>query len=434
MNRASIALTAAVIACSVVIPSQLAAAGPPSSPGVDARIGKAQWLSAPTADRSFGFDPSVSADGRYVTFTSYSSALEAEHLFVHDRVTGADELVDQSSSGEAANTADTYGQISQDGRYVAFSSYADNLVEGDDNGDGDVFLRDLRDGTTTLVSAALDGTSGSRWSGWSVVSADGHFVVFESTAKDLVKHAPSTPRNFYVRDMTSGVTTLLTAGLDGHGSNGSGIVDDVSGDGRYVVLSSTSTDLTPGEKDKKPDIFWIDRTTDKVIKVSQAMDGGRSDGHSSDASISNDGTTVVFESLADNLVDDDINRVSDVFAWDAETKVITMLSRTRKPLVKSGHSHAPSISPDGRYVAYTAERPRQQVAGLPANCNDNVILRDLDTGTSSVVALFDDGTCGDRPSRNASISGNGYVAYETDTGFDPDDGNLFTDVYETRVF
>jgi Tol biopolymer transport system component len=141
---------------------------------------------------------SLSADGRYVAFVSEASNLvpgdtnadpdnpnAGTDVFVKDRLTGAIERVSTASDGTQANYGGGSPSLSADGRYVAFDSYADNLVPGDTNFASDVFLKDRLTGTIERVSTASDGTQGNNDSGFSTLSADGRYVAFWSNASNL---------------------------------------------------------------------------------------------------------------------------------------------------------------------------------------------------------------------------------------------------------
>jgi acetyltransferase-like isoleucine patch superfamily enzyme len=212
----------------------------------------------------------ISADGRYVAFQSLATDLVAGSdtngiydVFVRDLQTGVTTLVSENAAGTGTGNGASYPPIiSADGRFVAFASFASDLVTGDTNGNmQDVFVRDLQTGTTTLVSENAAGTgSGNGSSQNPVISADGGYVAFLSSASDLVAGDTNGTYDVFVRDLQTGVTTLVSENAAGTGSGNSSSFDPVvSASGNAIAYTSFATDLTAGFVDgngAEPDIFW----------------------------------------------------------------------------------------------------------------------------------------------------------------------------------
>ncbi len=172
--------------------------------------------------------PSISADGRFVAFFSDATNLVAgdtngaDDVFVRDRKQGTTERVSVSSAGEQANAGTVRPpdpSISADGRFVAFESYASNLVAGDTYGTWDVFVRDRSAGTTELVSVSTAGEQGNDGSGDPSISADGRFVAFESSATNLVAGDTNGADDVFVRDRQAGTTELVSVSTAGRQGN-----------------------------------------------------------------------------------------------------------------------------------------------------------------------------------------------------------------------
>jgi len=150
--------------------------------------------------------PSISADGRYVVFNYQADDLVPEDtngdtdVYVRDLQAGTTELVSVSSSGEQGRWTSDYASISSDGRYVAFKSLADNLVTNDTNG-WDLFVRDLQEGTTELINVASSGEQGnSDTIGIPAISDDGRYVAFDSYADNLVGNDTNGSGDGYRQD------------------------------------------------------------------------------------------------------------------------------------------------------------------------------------------------------------------------------------------
>ena len=210
------------------------------------------------------YRPSISADGRFVAFESLSSELVPGDgnltwdVFVHDRATGTTELVSLSSAGAQGNDASWEGKISNDGRYVVFSSYASNLVPRDGNGDLDVFVRDRLLGTTQRVSVASDGTEADHASSQGAMSDDHRYVVFASSAMNLSPVATSGLQHVFAHDMVTGATTLVSMGTGGVDANGTSSTPSISATGRYVSFQSTASNVVAGDANGSTDVFVLD--------------------------------------------------------------------------------------------------------------------------------------------------------------------------------
>jgi Tol biopolymer transport system component len=267
-------------------------------------------------------DLSISADGRYVAFRSWADNLvsgdtnSADDIFVHDRQTGQTSRVSVASDGTQANGDSDDLSISADGRYVAFRSWADNLVSGDTNGEFDVFVHDRQTGQTSRVSVASDGTQGNSHSWAPSVSADGRYVAFNSWANNLVSGDSNGRVDIFVHDRQTGQTNRVSVASDGTQANGDSVWPSISADGRYVAFHAWANNLVSGDTNGWYDIFVHDRQTGQTSRVSVASDGTQGNDDSWSPSISADGHYVAFRSRANNLVSGDTNGRYDVFVHD----------------------------------------------------------------------------------------------------------------------
>ena len=171
--------------------------------------------------------------------------------------------VSVSSDGSQTNGESLGAAIAADGRYVLFTSQATNLVRGDTNGKWDAFMRDLRTGVTSRISVSSDGAEGNDDSGASAISANGRYVVFSSGANNLVRDDTNDNADVFLRDLRAGVTTRVSvAGHNReaiHGKYGSEDSPAISADGRYVAFDSDATDIVPRDTNRRPDVFMRDR-------------------------------------------------------------------------------------------------------------------------------------------------------------------------------
>ena len=230
--------------------------------------------------------PAISADGRYVAFESGSSNLVAgdtngfEDVFVRDLQSGTTQRVSVATGGTQGNGFSSEPAISADGRYVTFSSAASNLVPGDTNGAPDVFVRDRRSGTTQRVSVAAAGTQGNGDSGSSAIGADGRYVAFVSRASNLVPGDTNGTSDVFVRDLQLGTTQRVSVATDGTQADGASFNVAISADGRYVAFDSYASNLAPGDTNQAGDVFVRDLQSGTTQRVSVATDGSQGNGYS----------------------------------------------------------------------------------------------------------------------------------------------------------
>ena len=212
---------------------------------------------------------------------------------------------------------------------MAFESDATDLVVGDTNNFTDVYLRDLQLNTTALVSVKNGGTgSGNGGSYNHSISPDGRFVLFESTANDLVANDGNAHKDIFLRDTLAGTTTLVSANTNGVGGNNHSTLTDYdlpnfTPDGRCVVFQSDATDLAPGSYASLKNIFRRDLVNGTTVLVTQnrfATGSGNSTAFNS--TISTNGNRVGFLSYASDFVALDLNQAGDAFVWDSGAFVV----------------------------------------------------------------------------------------------------------------
>ncbi len=302
--------------------------------------------------------PKLSADGRYVAFESNASNLVAGDtngvmdIFVHDRVTGTTERVSVDSMGAEGNGYSWRSSISGDGRYVAFESSASNLVVWDTNGWGDIFVHDRVTGATERVSVDSFGAEGNGYSYRTSINDDGSYVSFVSDATNLVVGDTNGWGDIFVHDRGTGVTERVSVDSFGTEGNGPCLRSSISDDGRYVSFESSASNLVVGDTNGVQDIFVHDRMTGVTERVSVDSIGTEANGSSGRSSISGNGSSVAFESTASNLVAGDTNGMQDIFVHDRLTGITKLMSKDNSGVEGDLTSLRPSINDDGRYVAF----------------------------------------------------------------------------------
>ena len=423
----------------LLLPAQPALAHPP---GVTERVSVSSQGTAGDNDSQLA---AVSADGRFVAFVSLASTLVAgdtngtSDVFVRDRITGTTERVSvtsrgrQSAGGDAGGVLDTnWGPpaISADGRYVAFASSATNLVKGDRNGVPDVFVRDRVAGTTERVSTASRKVEGNGESSQPAISADGRFVAFASFADNLVASDTNFTSDVFVVDRTGGGPQRVSLSNTGQQGENSSESPAISADGRFVAFTSSSDALVSGDGDGASDVFVRDRAAGTTEGISVAPTATGFGATSSSPAITPDGRFVAFDSWEPDLVAGDTNNSFDVFVRDRATGGLERVSVNSAGVQGDDWSLAPSISSDGRFVAFHSVAANL-VAG-DGNFDFDVFVRDRAADTTVRASVRTDGTEGGLSlgSQNPSISGDGQVvAFESEADLVPADTGFPVDVF-----
>jgi len=303
----------------------------------------------------------LSADGQCVVFWSAASTLvvgdtnNTMDVFHHDRRTGVTLRVSEDAAGTQADGESNDCDVSGDGRLVAFSSAATNLVPGDTNGAMDVFVKDITTGFVERVSVDSHGDEADRGS-WDVgLSADGRWVVFTSAATNLVRSDPNGwVWDIFVHDRQTGLTEMVSLDSSGGWANDYSHYSAISDDGRFVAFASRASNLVPGDTNTVDDIFLRDRLTALTTRISVSSLGAEANASSVHPELNADGSRVTFQSGASNLVPNDSNG-DDAFVHEPATGTTWRASVDSFGHEADGGSRIPDISADGRYVGFGSD-------------------------------------------------------------------------------
>ena len=369
-----------------------------------------------TAGSGASSTPSISGDGSLIAFasssTNFVTGVNGTQIYVHNRQTNQIEVVSRDNDASAINEgggASSNPSMSADGRFVAFVSLSSNLVASVSG--QQIYVRDRQTGQTTVVSKSSAGIVGGGTSSAPAISADGRYVAFVSTSWNLVGGVNGT--QVYLHDRELGLTTLISKDNSGTPVHGDGASSSptISSNGRFVAFASLSTNL--GAAGGNQQIYIHDRltgvngTTSLVSKDSVPTAGN---GNSSAPSVSGDGRFVAFVSGATNIVNGFSGQ--QVYVHDRNTVANSLISRDNSGAPNAGdqNSSAPSISSDGRYVAFTSSATNL-MAGVSGQ---QIYLHDRNGLTTSLASRDNAGSLveGNGPSDSASINGNGgFVAF-----------------------
>ncbi|CAN5610517.1 PD40 domain-containing protein [soil metagenome] len=407
----------------------------PAAAATEAQTKRASVSSSGAQVAAQSAQPMISGNGRFIAFWSEADDLVpgdsngVEDAFVHDRRTGHTSRVNVRSNGRQANGGSDEISISASGRYVAFESEADNLVKNDTNGIQDVFVHDRATGKTRRVSIRGNGAQANGRSRDPAISADGRYVAFESAAGNLVKGDTNGRQDIFVHDRATGKTRRVSVRSNGAQGNDGSQDPTISADGRYVAFESDASDLVKGDTNGAQDIFVHDRATGKTRRMSVRSSGAQVKSRSRNAAISANGRYVAFESAAPQLVKGDANAANDIFVHDRASGKTRRVSLRSNGAEGNAGSRDPSISADGRYVAF--ESDASDLVKGDTNVAQDVFIHDRATGKTRRVSVRSNGVQGDAGSAHASVSADGrLVAFQSVAGnLVWDDTNAVRDVF-----
>lgn len=413
---------------------------------------------------NISFGGRLSADGRFVVFETQATNLipgdsnANRDVLVRDRWLGTtavislDDAGSQGSLGSGSHAPD----VSADGRFVVFHSFAGNFgAVGDTTGVADVFVRD-RDpdangsydeagSTTTQVSLDLAGAQPNGGSMSPRISDDATVVAFDSAATDLVAGGGAGGQfAVYARDLAAGTNELISVSIGGTGTTG--FVQDISEDGRFVLFFSNATTLVAGDANGFADVFVRDRAAATTTKISTGPGGAAGNGNSAQGRMSADGRYVVYYSRATNLVSGGTANALGIFlcdrdpdgngSYDEGNAVTELVSKNSFEVETAGNIeplYAPTVTDDGRYVAFTGGDSSGSCCDLvPEDVNNNfdVFIRDRTAGTTTRVSVDDDGAVQSFKSWEPDFDADGDVlAFGTWSALASGDANTHQDVY-----
>lgn len=392
-----------------------------ASAAQQATVPQTELVSVTSAERpvdQLSVAPSISGNGNRVAFQSSSDDLvagddnEASDVFVRYMSGGFTRRVSVGQGGADSDGSSTSPSISANGRYVTFASGAENLVGNDGNGDSDIFRRDLRTGQTIRVSVGLDGVPAGRIVSTSSVSHDGTRVAFQV-------FVGGSGFEVYVRDIPAGTTTKVSTALGGGAANGISVNPTISASGRWVAFISAASNLVANDGNGFADVFRRDLATSRTVLVSRdASGGGANEGvFGGPPSISRSGRYIAYFSDATDMVSGDTNGEPDVFLRDVRTRtnVRVNVNSAGQQVIGFGSFHIvrTDVSDDGRYVAFSSDS--SGLASNDTNGQPDVFIHDVVAGTTTLVSV---GTAGVAPngfSIEPTMSDDGlFVAFSSD--------------------
>ncbi len=399
-------------------------------------------LSPELASVSTSFEPgdgdsqppvAMSADGRWVAFTSQATNLtgdggfNAVEVYRRDFQTGLTERVSLAHDAGAADGPSSWPSISADGRMVAFSSWASDLVDhADDNDRADIFVRDMDTGTTIMLGkSGQGGIQGDANAARPSISADGNWVVFQSSATNLDPRVDPGVTHIYIGEVGQHDFELVSVSTAGVVGNDSSEGATVSGDGRYVAFATYATNLggnvSSGMLEPVRNIYIRDRELETTTLVTQGFSGAGdlwqtapANGDSGSPQVSAQGTYIVFDSAASNLLQaPDTNGTSDIFLYEIGASMgqgTSRISDSADGTQADEDCMRPAISGNDRYIVF--DSATQVLAEGKTTSHLDVLVYDRTAEEFKRVSHRSDGVEGDGPSQAAAITNDGrFVAF-----------------------
>jgi len=376
----------------------------------------------------------VSADGRFVYFWNYGGDLlpdyagpdSNEQIYLADRATGEVKLITRALGQPAVGATGTIwdSSMSADGRYLAFSSAGANLLPGDSGEGYHVYLFDRLSGSLALASrsASAPQTYANGTSLGAVLSADGSTLAFDSWATDLLPVPIQQQRNIFVVELSTQQYSLVSSQFDvpGASANGESSLASLSADGRFVTFSTKATDwfevpLTTSSEQ----VAWLDRSSGERRLVSHIPGSTTlpSAGGNFQSMVSADGRRVVFESLAWDLSIPPLPlwNPTQVFTWSSETENVDLVSADFSlPEGSQDHVDLLWLAQDG--LTTVIDSAGGNLVDGDWNRGKDIFRADLDTLSLSPISRRD-------PALPAARTGNLWSRF-SDSGWVSEDGRF----------
>ncbi len=346
------------------------------------------------------YHPYASADGRYIGFISFASNLAPEtdgvtkclqnfictDVFFRDRVANVTTRLSTSLSGYQGSNTSHPPIVTEDGSKVLFNSLADNLIPDDTNDDDDFFGSDgflWQSGELVRVTTKANGAQ-IKGNSYAHITGDGKVIYFLSNGQDIVPGVIVDANELYRRDVASGAITHVPMSYDGTPINGAHIGVQTDRSGRYIVFTSLATNIIPDDINGKEDIYLHDILTGETKLVSHTPTGQVGNDHSAAPSIAPDGSFIAFRSSASDLVPNDNNGASDIFLYNIATEELERVNVSVNGEEANGESKDAATCEGGTFVSFTSEATN--LAPNSQNGQRHVYIKHMATGVVDVVS------------------------------------------------
>gem|GEM_PF-961074 len=365
----------------------------------------------------------VSDDGRYVVYASDAANLTAgdtngfSDIFLYDRVTEETRLISRGPGGAQADGQSLAPVISGDGRWIAFSSEASNLVVGDMNGVSDIFLYDRSldgqsefdaPGNTALTRISLSSGEPDGDSHAPAINADGSIVAFGSEAANLLAEDADTNGDIYVYDRPHGTLTLASVSTDGVKSDGFSGAPSISADGKRVVFESYASNWD--DTGHSSDVYIRDLDAGTTRLLSAIADDGPAKARAEHAVISGNGQLVVYSFMTGS-------GKWQLYYFDLSQDRLFPVEAKPDGLTGDPDRISPSVSADGSFIVYLtdiSELVSSAGVGETGAGRNGVVVYDRAGETARVIGLSYRNEYGNGHTVDPIISGNGgWIVFQS---------------------
>lgn len=380
-----------------------------------------------------------SADGTQVIFSSNGMLIGGEgnglaDVFVRDLATGALTMLNRTAAGVFGNQGSgSVLSLSADNTKAAFVTTSSNLDPADTKTLADVYVKDLVTNRLVLASATAQGVVGNSGSTGASISADGTKVAFSSTATNFGIRNAASSSDVFVKDLSTGAITLVSADEQGRGGNGSSNNAKFSADGGKVMFTSTASNLVAGDTNGVTDLFVKDLATGQISMVSSSARGEAANAATTgqNATFSPDGTKVLFKTAASNLGIADNNKQNDLYLKDLVTGAVTLVSSNSQGAIGNGDNTVgtAAFSADGSRIVFYSSASNLVMGDT--NDRTDVFMKDLVTGATVLISSAANGAAGSNVSQDPAISADGtkVVFASSATNFADVDANGAADIF-----
>ncbi len=384
-------------------------------------------------NKESGFS-SISANGRFITFSSYATNLVAKdtknnrQIYLRDLLTGSIKLVSVNSSGQAGNADSWNAVVSANGKFVAFTSNATNLIGGDTNKVPDIFVSDVENKEITRISVSSLGQQSNLDSDSSSISADGQYVAFDSWASNLVSNDTNNQRDIFVHNRENKTTVRVSVDSSGQQVAGYSEEPSINADGRYVAFMSKGETLISEDTNGRPDIFVYDLQLGTIKRVSLDSNGLEANNWSRAAAINADGKLIAFTSKA-KMTSDDSNGTWDAFVHDISIGKTSRVSVNTLGLGADSYTTEVAISADGSTIAFSS--PSTNLIDNDLNNLSDIFVHTLANKKTSRISVNNSGLEGNGVSESPALSADGNMVTYTSlaTNLIANDANNVQDVF-----
>jgi hypothetical protein len=380
--------------------------------------------------------PSSSGDGNFVVFASTHPSLVAgtsyqvKNIYLYDRAAQKVSMISEPLNGQEPNGDSDSPSISLDGRYISFASKASNLVPDDTNQHSDIFVVDRKAQLIERVSVSSSQVQGNNDSMEPQISSNGRFVVYASTASNLIINDSNSFKDIFVYDRQTQLVVLASVGTNGQNANGDSSLPKITANGEHVVFQSDASNLVDGDGNGQPDIFQRKLFTNQTLLISKTLGNGAFSGPSLTPAMDGSGNWVVFSAQNITIAGSEMLDPAQIYVRNVAGNQSSLVSHNAANQIGNGSSINPNIDATGHVIVFESEATNL----IPTDNNGKSDIFATFRQTNLIARISVGATLNeaDGPSHLPHVSANGgYVTFVSSaTNLVSNDTNPGNDVFE----